>query len=128
MPKTPAPEVIPVIGMPATRHFKNQSNIANHMSAQPMVITHVSKSGKTIRLESLNRVSSLTGHSPSYEVNGERVWSHLYSKDEVRQLAFLHPITYSARLAESGHWVIRKRKEILSLGFALYSAKEKILK
>lgn len=128
MTKAPAPIVEPLVGMPATRHFKNQYNIANHMSAQPMVITHVSKSGKTIRLESLNRVSEITGHSPAYTVNGEKQWSHLYTSDEVRKLAFLHPITYSARLKENGHWVIVKRTEILSLGFALYSAKEKILK
>jgi hypothetical protein len=127
MTKTPAPAVIPVVGMPATRHYKNIHNRESFMTAQPMVIIKVSKSGKTIKLESLNRVSGLTGHTPAYTVNGEKQWSHLYTAEEVRRLAFSEPITYDARLREDGNWVILKRKEILSLGFALYSAKEKVL-
>lgn len=112
--------------MGATWHFPNPDEKTDYITAKPMVITHVSKSGKTIRLESLKLVSEFTGHSPLLVVNNQKKWHHTYSPEEIRKFAFIHPITYSARLNEFGEWMLIKHKKQIIIGAAVYARMESI--
>lgn len=110
--------------MGATRHFPNHDLRDDYVTSQPMVITHVSKSGKTIKLESLKAISTYTGHEPMIIVEGRKIWNHVYTAAEIRQFAFIRPFTYSARLNQDGEWIELKRKRRITIGRAVYAMVE----
>lgn len=123
---TTSSAISPVPGMGATWHFPNPEAKLDYMTAKPMVITHVSKTGKTIRLESLKVISEFTGHSPLVVVDDKKIWRHVYTSEEIRKFSFVHPLTYSARLNEFGEWMLIKHKKKLTIGAAIYYMEESI--
>lgn len=113
----------PVLGMPATWHI----GVKKDVFAEPMVVVSISKSGKTVVMERLHQVSKITGHPPAYEFLGYEHWHYIYTADEVRKMTMLEPKTFTATQSKEGLWFIQGSADRVSFGYAIYSAKQKIL-
>lgn len=113
----------PVLGGPATW----QISVKKDVFAEPMVVVKISKSGKTVVLERLHPVSKITGHPPAYSFLGYDHWHHIYTPNELRKFTELEPKNFTATQTKEGIWFIQGTADKVNFGYAMYSAKQKIL-
>lgn len=99
--------VTPVVGMGATMVYVQDT--------YGYVITEVSESGKTIKIQRLATVDTSTGHKPAYYEGPFPVWSHDYTPDEME--AMREGVTEVARLTKRG-W--SARGTLVQIGTAHY--------
>lgn len=113
----------PVLGGPATW----QITVKKDVFAEPMVVVKISKSGKTVVLERLHQISKITGHPPSYSFIGYEYWHHIYTPDELRKFTELEPKNFTATQTKEGLWFIQGTADKVNFGYAMYSARQRIL-
>lgn len=66
----------------------------------PLMVTKISKSGKTIDYVTVRSVGGDTGHSPARYDGDWPVWDHDYSSRELRRLAIFNGSVRTARWSE----------------------------
>lgn len=113
----------PVLGGPATW----QLSVKKDVFAEPMIVIKISKSGKTVVLERLQPVSKITGHPPAYSFLGYDHWNHVYTPDELRKFTEIEPKNFTATRTKEGLWFIQGTADRVNFGYAMYSARQKIL-
>jgi hypothetical protein len=114
---------LPVLGGPATW----QISVKKDVFAEPMIVVNISKSGKTVVLERLHPVSKITGHPPAYSFLDYDYWHHVYTPDELRKFTELEPKNFTATQTKEGLWFIQGTADKVNFGYAMYSAKQRIL-
>jgi hypothetical protein len=101
----------PEVGQGVTLHYPQDS--------YPFVITEVSASGKTIKIQPVEPVSRDTGHEPARFDGPWPVWSHTYTAEELQTLKRETPTPDTLRYnSRSRRWAGRNGD--WSVGVARY--------
>lgn len=85
----------------------------------PAVVTSVSKSGKTAKVQRIEAVSLHTGHTPAYYNGPWPVWDHTYTEVEVASLPRVGEETRIS-LRNDGQWMVSGSTTTVTFGKARY--------